>query len=111
MASSSTGTLSRWERLPDELLLRVLEHVMLGWRGPNSWCGAVRVSRRWRAIHDAACQWLCTGDGVTDEVHALCGRLPLKTLILDGVTSLTVDGLRAVGGLTALTCLNLYITV
>jgi len=48
---------------------------------------------------------------VTDEVHALCGRLPLKTLILDGVTSLTVDGLRAVGGLTALTCLNLYITV
>ena len=40
--------------------------------------------------------------------HALCGRLPaLKTLILQGVTSLTAGGLRAVGGLTALTYLNL----
>jgi Leucine-rich repeat (LRR) protein len=48
-------------------------------------------------------------NGVTDEVmHALCGRLPaLKTLNLFGVTSLTADGLRAVGGLTALTYLNL----
>jgi hypothetical protein len=49
-------------------------------------------------------------NGVTDGVmHALCGRLPaLETLILRGVTSLTADGLRAVGGLTALTFLNLY---
>ena len=30
MASSSTGTLSQWEELPDELLLRVLKHMMLG---------------------------------------------------------------------------------
>jgi Leucine-rich repeat (LRR) protein len=48
-------------------------------------------------------------NGVTDEgMHALCGRLPaLKTLILSGVTSLTADGLLAVGGLTALTYLDL----
>ena len=30
MASSSTGTLPQWEEPPDELLLRVLKHVMLG---------------------------------------------------------------------------------
>jgi len=41
-------------------------------------------------------------------MHALCGRLPaLKTLILREVTSLTADGLRAVGGLTALTFISL----
>jgi F-box/leucine-rich repeat protein 14 len=41
-------------------------------------------------------------------MHALCGRLPaLKTLFLDGVTSLTADGLFAVGGLIALTYLSL----
>ena len=96
--------------LPDELLLRVLEHVMLG-RDRKEWRGAVRgVSRRWRALHDGACTRLRLRNGVTDEgMHALCGRLPaLKTLILDGVTSLTADGLRAVGGLTALTFLDLY---
>ena len=95
--------------LPDELLLRVLEHVMLGWRG-KQWRGGVRgVSRTWRALHDGACKWLRLRNGVTDEgMHALCGRLPaLKTLNLGGVTSLTADGLFAVGGLTALTYLNL----
>ena len=48
-------------------------------------------------------------DGVTDEgMHALCGRLPpLNFLDLWGVTSLTEDGLRAVGGLTELTTLSL----
>ena len=83
--------------LPDELLLRVLEHVMLGWDGKKEWCGAVRgVSRTWRALHDGACTRLDLRNGVTDEgMHALCGRLPaLKTLNLDGVTSLTADGLR-----------------
>jgi Leucine-rich repeat (LRR) protein len=95
--------------LPDELLLRVLEHVMLRSDGKR-WRGGVRgVSRTWRALHDGACTFLELRDGVTDEVmHALCGRLPaLKTLKLRGVTSLTADGLRAVGGLTALTYLNL----
>ena len=83
--------------LPDELLLRVLEHVMLRWDGRKEWRGGVRgVSRTWRALHDGACTWLDCGNGVTDEgLHALCGRLPaLKTLGLGGVTSLTADGLR-----------------
>ena len=95
--------------LPDELLRRALELVMLR-DGEKQWSGAVRgVSRRWRALHDGACTRLRLRNGVTDEgMHALCGRLPgLKTLILNGVTSLTADGLRAVGGLTALTHLNL----
>jgi hypothetical protein len=96
--------------LPDELLLRVLEHVMLGRYGKKEWRGAVRrVSRTWRALHDGACTRLDLRNGVTDEVmHAQCGRLPaLKTLILGGVTSLTADGLLAVGGLTKLTYLDL----
>jgi Leucine-rich repeat (LRR) protein len=96
--------------LPDELLLRVLEHVMLRWDGEKWWCGGVRgVSRTWRALHDGACTMLEMRNGVTDEgMHALCGRLPaLKTLILGGNTSLTADGLFAVGGLTALTHLDL----
>jgi hypothetical protein len=95
--------------LPDELLLRVLEHVMLC-SGEKRWRGAVRrVSRTWRALHDGACTRLRLCNGVTDEVmHALCGRLPaLKTLHLYGVKSLTADGLLAVGGLTALTYLDL----
>jgi len=88
--------------LPDELLLRVLELVMLREDGWKQWRGAVRaVSRGWRALHDGACTWLKMRNGVTDGVmHALGGRLPaLKTLILIEVTSLTADGLRAVGGL------------
>jgi hypothetical protein len=96
--------------LPDELLLRVLEHVMLRWDGEKEWRGGVRrVSRTWRALHDGACTRLSLRNGVTDEgMHALCGRLPaLKTLRLDGVTSLTADGLFAVGALTALTYLGL----
>ena len=114
MASSSTSALSdevMWEELPEELLRRVLEHVMLE-RGQKRGRGAVRaVSRRWRALHDAVCQRLRVHDGVTDEVmHALCGRLPVLTdLNLGGVTSLTEDGLRAVGGLTTLT--TLYLTM
>ena len=97
--------------LPDELLLRVLELVMLRGDGRKRWRGAVRVvSRVWRALHDGACTWLHLRNGVTDELmHALCGRLPaLKTLILYQVTSLSAGGLRAMGGLTALTFLNLY---
>jgi hypothetical protein len=95
--------------LPDELLLRVLEHVMLG-RDGKEWRGGVRgVSRTWRALHDSACTRLKLHNGVTDEgMHALCGRLPaLETLILGGATSLTADGLLVVGGLTALTFLYL----
>ena len=42
--------------LPDELLLRVLELVMLRWDGMKRWRGAVRgVRRGWRALHDGAC--------------------------------------------------------
>jgi hypothetical protein len=95
--------------LPDELLLRVLEHVMLR-RGVKEWRGGVRgVSRTWRALHDGACTRLGLRNGVTDEgMNALCGRLPaLKTLNLYGVPSLTADGLLAVGGLTALTYLDI----
>ena len=96
--------------LPDELLLRVLELAMLRRDGLKQWSGAVRgVSRGWRALHDGVCTVLRLRNGVTDEgMHALCGRLPaLKTLILSGITSLTAGGLRAVGGLTALTGLDL----
>jgi hypothetical protein len=111
MASSSTSTLSPWERLPDEILLQVLGHVMLrGFEGLKRGCGALRgVSRQWRAVHDAGCQRLFVLNGVTDEVmHALCGRLPaLSYLNLYEVRSLTADGLRAVGGLTMLDYLDL----
>jgi hypothetical protein len=96
--------------LPDDLLLRVLEHVMLGRDGMKGWRGGVRgVSRTWRALHDGACTGLDLRNGVTDGgMHALCGRLPaLKTLNLVGVTSLTADGLLAVGELTALIILRL----
>jgi len=112
MASSSTSALSdelQLEALPEKLLRQVLGHVML-WHGWRRWRGAVRgVSWRWRAVHDAACQYLRVHDGVADEgMHALCGRLPaLTSLRLDGVTSLTEDGLRAMGGLTTLDTLYL----
>ena len=60
-SSSSTDTLSQCERLPDELLLRVPEHVMVV-RGQKRWRGAVRgLSRRWRALHDGACTELSGG--------------------------------------------------
>jgi hypothetical protein len=114
MASSSTSALSdevMWEELPEELLRRVLEHVML-WRWKRRCCGGVvrGVSRRWRAVHDAACRRLRVRDGITDEgMHALCGRLPALThLNLNEVTSLTEDGLRAVGGLATLSILDVY---
>ena len=54
------------------------------------------VSRRWRAVHDAACTKLWVYDGVTDEaMHVLGGRLPvLGCLCMYKVKSLTVEGLR-----------------
>jgi hypothetical protein len=158
MASSSTGTLpeeeEQWKRLPEELLTKVLD--TLGW-APRE-LGAVRgVCRRWRAVHDAACETLRVRYGVPNEVLtlapldticcccfwrgldiseglktsasspiqapatplfkllagqvicALCGRLPaLTSLNLQGVQSLTTEGLNAVGGLTTLTKLDLY---
>ena len=113
MASSSTGTLSDevlWEKLPEELLTRVLGHVMLDRGFGKCWCSAVRgVSRQWLAVHDGVCERLVVEDGVTDEVmHALCGRLPALTYLdLVWVESLTADGLRSVGGLTTLTVLRL----
>jgi hypothetical protein len=120
MASSSTSALSddvMWEKLPDELLLRVLEHVMLR-RGVKEWRAAVRgVRRQWRAVHDGACTSLRylflrhgVRHGVPDEVmRALCGRLPALTdLDLSMNDGLTADGLCAVGGLTALTHLDLF---
>ena len=109
MASSSADTLSYWERLPDELLLRVIEYVMRR-DGRRRWCGSLRgVGRRWRALHDVACTRLGLRNGLTDGMmHALCARLPALThLNLAGVESLTEDGLRAVGGLPALVNLNL----
>jgi len=109
-SSSSTSALSPCERLPDDLLLRVLEHVMLWLYGQKKWRGPLRgVNRKWRALHDGSCTKLSVRNGIADEVmHALCGRLPaLAYLDLYGVKSLTSDGLRAVGGLTALTVLNL----
>ena len=56
-SSSTTSTLSQCERLPDEVLLRVLEHGMIeSYPGWKNGLRAVRgVSRRWRAVHDAAC--------------------------------------------------------
>ena len=116
MASFSTGTLPDevpWKELPEELLIRVLGHVMLRDRGDGLqkwWCSVVRgVSRQWLAVHDGACESLIVRDGVTDEgMHMLCGRLPALTYLdLWGVASLTADGLRAVGGLTTLTFLRL----
>jgi len=116
MASSSTGTLPDevlWEELPEELLTRVLGHVMLEYGGfglRKRWCSDVRgVSRQWRAVHDGVCESLHVRNGVTDEgMHMLCGRLPALTFLwLGGVKSLTEDGLRAVGGLTALIVIEL----
>ena len=110
-SSSSTSMLSPCERLPDEVLLRVLEHVMMdespGWK--NGLRAVRGVSRRWRAVHDAACTQLWVYDGVTDEaMHVLCGRLPaLGCLCMYKVKSLTVEGLRELRGLPALTHLGL----
>ena len=68
MAScSSTSTLSPCKRLPDDLLLRVLGHVMLGRGEPKSWRGAARgVHRKWGALHDGVCARLRVRNGVTD---------------------------------------------
>jgi Leucine-rich repeat (LRR) protein len=113
MASSSTGTLPDevlWEELPEELLMRVLGHVMLRYGQKWRWCGAVRgVSRQWRAVHDGVCESLSMRHGVTDEgMQALCVRLPALTYLdLGGVKSLTADGLRELRGLTSLTFLCL----
>ena len=108
MASSSTYTLSPCERLPDDLLMRVLEHVMR-WGVSKEWCGAVRgVSRRWRALHDSACQRLVVRDGLTDEgMFMLFGRLPALTF-LDLDHCLVDDAvLVELRGLTELTTLGL----
>jgi hypothetical protein len=108
MASSSTGTLSEegpWGWLPEELMLKVLDRE---WTPRDS--GAVRgTCRRWRAMHDADCKTLRVRDGVPEAVIcSLCGRLPALTILrLWGVKSLTTEGLRAVGGMTTLTTLNL----
>jgi len=116
MASSSTCTLpdeALREELPEELVMRVLGHVMLRDRGHGPlkyWCGAVRgESRQWLDVHDGTCEGLIVRDGVTDEgLHMLCGRQPTLTFpSLRWVESLTEDGLRAVGGLTALISLDL----
>jgi len=44
-SSSSTSPLSPCERLPDDLLLRVLGHVMLAY-GWKRWSGAARGANR-----------------------------------------------------------------
>ena len=108
MASSSTYKLSPCERLPDDLLMRVLEHVMR-WGVSKEWCGAVRgVSRQWRAVHDGACTSLDVRDEITDEgLPALLERLPALTF-LDLDHCLVDDAvLVELRGLTALATLRL----
>ena len=60
-------------------------------------------------MHDASRKRLSVRDGVPEEVIcSLCGRLPALTILhLWRVKSLTTEGLRAVGGMTTLTLLNL----
>jgi len=54
--ASKPGTLSQFERLPDDLLLNVLGYAMVRWRGWKTRGGSVRgVNRKWRALHDGAC--------------------------------------------------------
>ena len=67
------------------------------------------MSRRWRAVHDAACTKLWVYDGVTDEaMHVLCRRLlALDCLCMYKVKSLTVEGPRELRGLPALIHLGL----
>ena len=74
----------------------------MAWRCARGEPAVARSARR--------CLSVRMNNGVTDEgMHALCGRLPALTYLrLGGVTSLTEDGLRAVGGLTALTTLDLH---
>jgi hypothetical protein len=141
--------------MPDEVLLRILGHVMVGdeqhaWEGGpegvdtgrndrlKKWRSAVRaVCGRWRALHDSACEWMAVGASLAglmagfgmrtpiqssqapyDEgMRTLCGRLPALThLVMQqmnggfgpfGVTCLSEEGLRAVGGLTSLQYLDL----
>jgi hypothetical protein len=105
------GTDSEWAGLPEELKLKVLDRE---WTPRDS--AAVRgTCRRWRAMHDASCKTLHVRDGVPEAevICSLCGRLPaLTSLDLMYVQSLTTEGLRAVGGMTTLTELNLgYSTV
>jgi hypothetical protein len=105
LVTTEEGTDSEWADLPEELKLKVLDRV---WTPRDS--GAVRgTCRRWRAMHDASRKRLYVRDGVSEEVIcSLCGRLPaLNILNLGGVKCLTTEGLRAVGGMTTLTLLNL----
>jgi hypothetical protein len=99
------GTDSGWADLPEELMLKVLDRE---WTRRDS--GAVRgTCRRWRAMRDASRKRLRVRDGVPEEVIcSLCGRLPALTILdLGDVQSLPTEGLRAVGGLTTLTWLDL----
>ena len=105
LVTTEEGTDSEWADLPEELKLKVLDRE---WTPRDS--GAVRgTCRRWRAMHDASRKTLRVRDGVPEAVIcSLCGRLPALTILrLWGVKSLTTEGLRAVGGMTTLTWLNL----
>jgi hypothetical protein len=106
LVTTEEGTDSEWADLPEELKLKVLDRE---WTRRDS--GAVRgTCRRWRAMHDASCKTLRVRDGVPEEevICSLCGRLPaLTSLYLMYVQSLTTEGLRAVGGMTTLTLLDL----
>jgi len=53
------------------------------------WRCAGGVSRRWRAVHDAACQRLRLRNGVTDEGMWVLHALPICTAPLDSITSIT----------------------
>ena len=103
------GTL--WARLPDELLVLVLETLWDDWLDGRRDSGAVRgTCRGWRDVHDAACKELELRDGVTEGlVCSLCVRLPALTrLDMLWVQSLAAEGLHAVGGLAELTWLRLW---
>jgi hypothetical protein len=98
---STTPAEGLWDRLPEELLLRVLG---------NAWWGNVRAtSKRWREIHDGGCRALDVRDGMPDALmQRMCKRLPAIThLTLWGVQSLTSEGLACAAGLSKLAVLDL----
>jgi hypothetical protein len=99
----------QWGRLPEELLLKVLD--LLGWTPRDS--GAVRgACRAWRAAHDANIKTLhvrkLMPSAPMKGMHAFFQRLPtLTSLNLYKTKSMMDEELRAVGALTVLTSLNL----
>ena len=113
--ASSEGMLSPCERLPKDLLRRVLQRVMR-WGKQKNWCHALRgVNRKWRALHDVTCTKLRLRNGITCTrvtgavLRELRGLTALSKLNLYNCTNVTSVGLRELRGLTALTFLDLNV--